>query len=140
MPSYDSIVVGEDWISEHYFTTDSPRESLQGRVIELRKEWDAEAAEGRDTVRRHLLGAAGELQVALSALAENPEAAPAAHALIRTTLGFPGELNDYAGERAGTELRLPHARVPGVTSTLFLQAVPVESFDDLLDSLIMHLM
>ena len=133
MPSYDSIVVGEDWISEHYFTTDSPRESLQGRVIELRKEWDAEAAEGRDTVRRHLLGAAGELQVALSALAENPEAAPAAHALIRTTLGFPGELNDYAGERAGTELRLPHARVPGVTSTLFLQAFPVESVDDLLD-------
>ena len=133
MPSYDSIVVGEDWISEHYFTTDSPRESFQGRVIELRKEWDAEAAEGRDTVRRHLLGAAGELQVALSALAENPDGAPAAHALIRSTLGFPGDLIDYTGERAGTELRLPHAQVPGVTSTLFLQAVPVESFDDLLD-------
>ena len=133
MPSYDSIVVGEDWISEHFFTTDSPRESLQGRVIELRKEWDAEAAEGRDTVRRHLLGAAGELQVTLSALAENPDGAPAAHALLRTTLGFPGELIDYAGERAGTELRLPHAQSAGVTSTLFLQAAPVESVDDLLD-------
>ena len=133
MPSYDSIVVGEDWISEHYLTTDSPRESFQGKVIELRKQWDAEAAEGRDTVRRHLLGAAGELQVALSALAENPDGAPTAHALIRTILGFPGELNDYVGERAGTELRLPHAQVPGVTSTLFLQAAPVESVDDLLD-------
>ncbi len=133
MPSYDSIVVGEDWISEHYFTTDSPRESFQGKVIELRKEWDAEAAEGRDTVRRHLLGAAGELQVALSALAENPDGAPAAHALIRSTLGFPGDIIDYTGERAGTELRLPHAQVPGVTSTLFLQAAPVESVDDLLD-------
>jgi hypothetical protein len=133
VPSYDSIVVGEDWISEHYFTTDSPQESFQGKVIELRKEWDAEAAEGRDTARRALLGAAGELQVMLSALDENPDGAPAAHALLRTTFGFPGELIDYVGERAGTELRLPHAQVAGVTSTLFLQAAPVESVDDLLD-------
>ena len=46
MPSYDSIVVGEDWISEHYFTTDSPRESFQGKVIELDlAETDAAKAE-----------------------------------------------------------------------------------------------
>lgn len=132
MPSYDSIVVGEDWISEHYFTTDSPRESFQGNVLELRKQWDAEVAEGRDTVRRRLVGAAGDLQVALSALAENPDGAPAAHAMIRTVLGFPETLTDYTGERAGTELRLPNARPAGVTSTVFLQACPVESVDDLL--------
>ena len=52
MASYDSIVVGEDWISEHYFTTDFSRESFQGKVIELRKQWDAEAKEGRDTVAK----------------------------------------------------------------------------------------
>lgn len=133
MPSYDSIVVGEDWISEHYFTTDSPRESFQGKVIELRKQWDAEAAEGRDTVRRRLLGAAGELQTALSTLVEDPDGAAAVHATIRTVLGFPETLTDYTGERAGTELRLPNARPAGVTSTLLLQARPVESVDDLLD-------
>jgi hypothetical protein len=133
MPSYDSIIVGEDWISEHYFTTDSPRESFQGKVIELRKQWDAEAAEGRDTVRRRLLAAAGELQAELSSLAENPDGAPAAHTTIRMVLGFPAMLTDYTGERAGTELRLPNARSAGVTSTLFLQARPVESVDDLLD-------
>lgn len=132
MPSYDSIVVGEDWISEHYFTTDSPRESFQGRVLDLRKQWDAEAAEGRDTVRGWLVGAAGDLQTALSVLAENSDGAPAAHAMIRTVLGFPETLTDYTGERAGTELRLPNARPAGVTSTLFLQACPVESVDDLL--------
>lgn len=132
MPSYDSIVVGEDWISEHYFTTDSPRESFQGKVLELRKQWDAEAAEGRDTVRRRLVGAAGDLQTALSVLAENPDGAPVAHAMIRAVLGFPETLTDYTGERAGTELRLPNARPAGVTSTLFLQACPVESVDDLL--------
>ncbi|WP_199255625.1 Eco57I restriction-modification methylase domain-containing protein [Mycolicibacterium mengxianglii] len=133
MPSYDSIVVGEDWISEHYFTTDSPRESFQGRVIELRKQWDAEAAEGRDTVRRRLLGAAGELQTILSTLDENPDGAAVAHELIRTALGFPEPLIDYTGERVGTELRLPQARLAGVTSTLFVQAVPVTTVDDLLD-------
>ena len=133
MPSYDSIVVGEDWISEHYFTTDSPRESFQGKVIELRKHWDAEAAEDRDTVRRRLLGAASDLQTKLSTLVENPDGAAAAHALMRTTLGFPEALTDYTGERAGTELLLPNARLAGVTSTLILQAAPVESVDDLLD-------
>ncbi len=133
MPSYDSIVVGEDWISEHYFTTDSTKESFQGKVVELRKQWDAEAAEGRETVRRHLLAAAGEVQTALSALAEHPDDAPAAHALIRRIFGFPEELTDYTGERAGTELRLPAAQLAVITSTLFLQAAPVASLDDLLD-------
>lgn len=133
MPSYDSIVVGEDWISEHYFTTDSSKESFQGKVIELRKQWDAEAAEGRATVRRRLVSAAGELQTVLSTLIENPDGAPAAHASIRAVLGYPETLTDYTGERAGTELRLPNARLAGVTSTLLLQARPVESVDDLLD-------
>lgn len=132
MPSYDSIVVGEDWISEHYFTTDSPRESFQGKVIELRKQWEAEAVEGRDTVRRRLLAAAGELQTTLSALAEHPDDAASTHALIRRVFGFPEELCDFAGERAGTELRIPTAQLPGNASALFLQAVPVASIDDLL--------
>lgn len=133
MPSYDSIVVGDDWVSEHYFTTDSVKESFQGKVIELRKQWDAEAAEGRDTVRRQLLAAAGELQTSLSALAEHPDDAASVHALIRAVLGFRGDLIDYTGERAGTKLRLPTAKLAGITSTLFLQAVPVDSIDDLLD-------
>ncbi len=133
MASYDSIVVGEDWISEHYFTTDSPRESFQGKVIELRKQWDAEAKEGRDTVRQSLLATTRDLQTTLSALAESPDGAPAAHALIRRTFGFPEPLYEFTGERAGTELRLPNAHLANVTSTLFLQAEPVESIDDLLD-------
>ncbi|NOP98011.1 Eco57I restriction-modification methylase domain-containing protein [Mycolicibacterium fortuitum] len=140
MASYDSIVVGEDWISEHYFTTDSTRESFQGKVIELRKQWDAEAKEGRDTVRQRLLGATRELQAALSALAESPTAAADAHALVRHTMGFGEKLAEFTGERAGTQLRLPNAQLPGVTSTLFLQAHPVESIDDLLDPQTGHLL
>ncbi len=139
MASYDSIVVGEDWISEHYFTTDSPRESFQGKVIELRKQWDAEAKEGRGTVRQQLLAATRDLQAALSTLAENPGAAADAHALMRRALGFGEKLGEFTGERAGTQLRLPNAQLPGVTSTLFLQAHLVESIDDLLDPQTGHL-
>lgn len=140
MASYDSIVVGEDWISEYFFTTDSPRESFQGRVLELRKQWDAEAKEGRDTVRRQLMANTRDLHTALSTLAENPGGATDAHALVRQTFGFTAALGEFASERASAELRLPDAQLPGVTSTLFLQANPVESIDDLLDPQTGHLL
>lgn len=140
MASYDSIVVGEDWISEYFFTTDSPRESFQGKVIELRKQWDAEAKEGRDTVRQQLMANTRDLHTALSTLAENADGAAAAHALVRRTFGFTASLGEFTGERAGAELRLPDAQLPGVTSTLFLQAHPVESIDDLLDPQTGHLL
>ncbi|MYR07765.1 class I SAM-dependent DNA methyltransferase [Gordonia sp. SID5947] len=133
MASFDSIVIGEDWISEHYFTTDSAKESFHGKVLELRKLWDAEKKEGRATVREHLLAATGALQTALAGLAENPDAAPEAHALARTTFGYPAALSTFTAERAGSELEIPDAKLDGTASVLFLQAVPVTSIEDLLD-------
>ncbi|MFC6013012.1 Eco57I restriction-modification methylase domain-containing protein [Nocardia lasii] len=132
MASFDSIVVGEDWISEHYFTTDSVKESFHGKVMELRKAWDAEAKEGRKTVRSSLLSAAGDLHTALGALAENPEAAPKAHAAVRTAFGFDGELTSFTAERAGSALDIPDAALAGAPNVLFLQADPVESIEDFL--------
>ncbi|NKS29700.1 class I SAM-dependent DNA methyltransferase [Rhodococcus hoagii] len=139
MASFDSIVIGEDWISEHYFTTDSAKESFHGKVLELRKLWDAEKKDGRTTVRDDLLAATGDLQTALAALAENPDAAPAAHALTRTAFGYPAALSTFTAERAGTELEIPDTQLDGVTSVLFLQAVPVKSIEDLLDPATGHL-
>ncbi|MGW6694931.1 DNA methyltransferase [Rhodococcus sp. NPDC054953] len=133
MASFDSIVIGEDWISEHYFTIDSAKESFHGKVLELRKLWDAEKKDGRATVRDHLLAAAGELQTALAGLAENPDAAADAHALTRTTFGYPTALSTFTAERAGSELEIPDAQLDGDASVLFLQSVPVASVEDLLD-------
>lgn len=133
MASFDSIVIGEDWISEHYFTTDSTKESFQGKVLELRKFWDAEAKEDRTTVRHDFLAGCRELQTQLAALSENPDGAAAAHALARRALGFPGDLTTFSGERAGAELDIPASALPGITGVLFLQAHPVESVDELLD-------
>ncbi|WP_280201931.1 Eco57I restriction-modification methylase domain-containing protein [Nocardia cyriacigeorgica] len=133
MPSFDSIVVGEDWISEHYFTTDSVKESFHGKVMDMRKSWDAEAKEGRETVRSRFLSAARDLQTALASLAENPDAAPKAHAQLRTAFGYPGELTDFTAERAGSDLLIPDAQFAGTPDVLFLQANPVDSLEDLLD-------
>lgn len=133
MASFDSIVIGEDWISEHYFTTDSAKESFQGKVLELRKLWDAEKKEGRTTVRDDLLAATKDLQTALAGLAENPDDAPEVHALVRTTFGYPAALSTFTAERAGSELEIPNAKLDGVAEVLFLQAVPVASIEDLLD-------
>lgn len=133
MASFDSIVIGEDWISEHYFTTDSAKESFHGKVLELRKLWDAEKKEGRTTVRDDLLAAAGALQTALAGLAENPDAAPDAHSLTRAAFGYPAALSTFTAERAGSELEIPNAQIDGTASVLFLQAVPVTSIEDLLD-------
>ncbi len=33
MPSSDAILLGEDFISEHFFTTDATSQSFQARVI-----------------------------------------------------------------------------------------------------------
>ena len=41
----DAIVVAEDWISEHYFTTDAKNESFRARVLARRKEWDEQKDE-----------------------------------------------------------------------------------------------
>jgi hypothetical protein len=136
--SFDSIVIGEDWISEHYFTTDSAKESFHGKVLELRKLWDAEKKEGRATVRDDLLAVTGDLQTSLAGLAENPDTAVEAHALARTAFGYPATLSTFTAERAGSALEIPdarldHGQVDGAATVLFLQAVPVASIEDLLD-------
>ncbi|WP_024794786.1 Eco57I restriction-modification methylase domain-containing protein [Tomitella biformata] len=133
MATFDSIVIGEDWISEHYFTTDSTKESFHGRVLALRKLWDAEAKAGRSTVRSDLLAAAGDLQATLAGLSENPDGASAAHAKVRSALGFPGELSTYAAERSGSELEIRDAQLSESANLLFLQAQPVASIEDLQD-------
>lgn len=70
MSGSDAILVGEGWISEHYFTTDATKESFHGKVLERRKFWDAEAKEGRSTPRSRFVEARQSLETDLAALAE----------------------------------------------------------------------
>lgn len=44
MAASDALVVVEDWISEHYFTSDATKETFKKHVLDRRKEWDADKA------------------------------------------------------------------------------------------------
>ena len=68
----DAIVVGGGWISEHYFTTTTAKESFQTRVLERRRFWDAEVAAGRETPRTRFLAQRHRLATELAA---DPDAA-----------------------------------------------------------------
>ncbi|MFI5845613.1 class I SAM-dependent DNA methyltransferase [Catenuloplanes sp. NPDC051500] len=70
MSTSDAILVGEAWISEHYFTTDATKESFQAKVLERRKEWDTETAAKRPTPRSRFTEARQELEADLAKLTE----------------------------------------------------------------------
>jgi hypothetical protein len=73
----DAILVGEGWISEHYFTTEDKGPSFSAEVKKRRDAWDGEAREDRPTPR--------------SRFAEKRQA-------LETELAMLGELLDPAGE------------------------------------------
>ena len=64
----DAFIVGEDWISEHYFNTESTKQSFQGRVVARRKDWEERETTGEQTARSRLSAARSTLTSALSAM------------------------------------------------------------------------
>lgn len=70
MSGSDAILIGEGWISEHYFTTDAKGESFRSKVVERRTVWDAEEKEGRSTPRSRFTKARQGLETELTTLAE----------------------------------------------------------------------
>ncbi|GAA2968415.1 DNA methyltransferase [Glutamicibacter bergerei] len=132
MPSFDSIIVGEDWISEHYFTTDSTKESFQGEVLKLRKIWDEDAKSGHTTVLTRFSQLRGELQVRLAELSETPEKAQETYPVLRTALGFNGESKSWTTQRSGTETSVQNVWSGAGGEILFLEAEPADSVEDFL--------
>jgi hypothetical protein len=134
MPSFDSIVVGEDWISEHFFTTDSTKESFQADVIKLRKFWDEQAKEGHPTTLTRFSEVRGRLQILLAGLAEDPAGAPEAYALLRNALGFKGTTAAVTFERSGTDMVVPGVWKTDDSAVLFLEAAPADAAEDVLSA------
>ena len=62
----DAFVVGEDWISEHYFNTESTKQSFQARLTALRKSWDERAKDGEQTPASRLAAVRRDLMSTLS--------------------------------------------------------------------------
>ena len=134
MPSFDSIVVGEDWISEHFFTTDSTKESYQAEVIKLRKSWDEQAKDGGPTTLTRFAEVRGRLQALLAGLAEDPLSAAEAYSVLRQALGFHGTTAAVTFNRSGTETTVTGVWSTGQSEVLFLEATPADSPEEVLSS------
>lgn len=143
MASNDALIVGEGWISEHYFTADSTKESFQAKVNERRKAWDDEvqpAAGGpvSTSTRSRFTSARISLETRLGALSsagdrddssENPIDAEPIRALysdLLKILGYQTGVHELATDGPITWLRAPGVTTPAVA------AWPCEAHEDLL--------
>ncbi|MDO8147500.1 class I SAM-dependent DNA methyltransferase [Isoptericola sp. b515] len=90
MAASDAIVVGEDWISEHYFATDG-KQSFRTKVLERRKAWDDDSKEGVPTARSRFVAARPELLSTLAGLGEEGgrfAVLPELYERLRAVLGY----------------------------------------------------
>ena len=97
--STDAILVAEEWISEHYFTTDAKNESFTARVLGRRKDWDGRKHEG--TPRTRLFAARQRLLSTFATLTSDTEGAISSgvNVQISEILGY--EAVGLASERRG---------------------------------------
>jgi hypothetical protein len=134
MPSFDSFVVGEDFVSEHFFTTDTTKagESFQSEVLKLRKQWDETSKEGHESPLDRFRKARGQLQIDLGTLAEEPGNASRVYRDLRQALGFQGTSTTFKAERSGAELLAHNIWSTPNNDVLFVEAQPADSLEDAL--------
>ncbi|MGP9583886.1 hypothetical protein [Brachybacterium sp. AOP35-5H-19] len=126
--SYDSLFNGEEFISEHFFTSGATTQSFHAAVLRLRKQWDADDG---SSLREMFLADRAAWESQLGALFSDPDAPPAPDdvaataATTRAHLGFASETSTWVTARGEAELV-----VPGVVwqeAVLLLEATPVSS-------------
>jgi hypothetical protein len=144
MAASDALIVGEDWISEHYFTTDAKSESFQAKVTERRKAWDEDAKAARedgdqestaDTVRSRFLTARGNLSADLaSLLADPPDVAdaklPGLYARLRTVLGY--HTGEYTLKQVGPVIRVKTPDLNEAAPLVIVEARAAGCVEDLI--------
>lgn len=98
MASYDSIINVEEWISDHYLTTDETKgNSFAKRVKSRVKQWEDQAADtGTNTPVKRFQTVRGQLQAAFA------KSAPVVH-LVCQAFGF-GAPTELAYERAAERI------------------------------------
>ena len=141
----DALVVGEDWISEHYFTTDATKESFLARVLERRKEWEAlekpadPGTAPTPTPRSRFRSERSRLEELLAALPADDagsltgvalEAADELDALLREILGFTS--SEYRLTERGPVTLVRPVGDDGPAPLALLRARPVTTVEDLL--------
>ncbi|MCY7413073.1 MAG: class I SAM-dependent DNA methyltransferase, partial [Salinibacterium sp.] len=129
----EAIIVGEAWLSEHYFTTDAKSQSFQSRVLQRRKQWDDEDAEATLSVRARFTTARAQLETRMAGLeagSTDPTVVTDLYAPLREILGYGG-----GGLHLTCEGGLQRVSLPGIAEgspLALIDARPVDALEDLL--------
>ena len=132
MLSSDAFLIGEDWISEHYFTTDAKSQSFQAKVLARRKMWD-DAGEGVSTIRSRFTAARGRIESALGDLlaqSDGEDLTAGLYGELRKVLGF-----DSAEYRLAETGPVISVSAPGITAgspLTLIAAQPADAIEDLI--------
>ena len=132
MASSDAFVIGEDWISEHYFTTDAKSQSFQAKVLERRKAWD-EAGEGVSTIRSRFIAARGRLEASLADLLAGEDedgTLPELYADLREVLGY--HSGEYSLKTDGPVIHVSAPDISANAPLAIIEAKPAETVEDLI--------
>ncbi|MGC3954926.1 MAG: hypothetical protein QM804_11910 [Propionicimonas sp.] len=129
MPASDALIVAEQWISEHYFTTDATKQSFQAKVIERRKQWDSDKAVG--TVRTRFASSRGELLGTFATLEVDDPRLSDLYRQIEELLGY-GRIG-LTREVDGPVARVNSVGLSNAAPLAIVHARPVESVEDLLN-------
>jgi hypothetical protein len=133
MATNDAFIVGEEWISEHYFTTDAKSQSFGARVLQRRKEWDELADDKIATPRSRFLSIRAELSSAFATIADLSDAEDLRARIygpLRTALGFGG--GDLVVDQHGPLTLVRPGDLTEGASVAVIEALGVEEFQDLL--------
>lgn len=140
MAGSDAILVGGEWISEHYFTTDAASQSFQARVAARRKAW--EEAKETGTTRTRFVASRGWLLDTLAGLggaasedsalvADSGGVLPELYERIRHVLGYADGIG-LATERSGPVLRVSAAGMTDRAPLAIVEGAAVTGVEGLL--------
>jgi hypothetical protein len=135
MPTSDALIVGEDWISEHYFTTDAKSESFHAKVAERRKAWDEDAKTGTATVRSRFTAARRELGATIAdLLAGQPGATddtlPELYARLSEILGY--HSGEYTLKQDGPLIQVTTPDLAEAAPLVIIEARAAQTIEDLI--------
>lgn len=134
MASSDAIVIGEGWISEHYFGTDAKSQSFTARVLERRKQWDEAKTSGVPTVRSRFTESRAALEAEIAALSSESvdrERVSELYSRLVRILGYATSGSTLT--RVGPLLKLTTPGIASAARLVLIEAKPVENVEDLLE-------
>ncbi|XBH20412.1 class I SAM-dependent DNA methyltransferase [Jonesiaceae bacterium BS-20] len=134
----DAIIVGSEWISEHFFTSDGTKETFNAFVLERRKAWDADGKNGISTPLARLSARRAELERRITALYPSEEegnvdvraASEQVYADLIGVLGYTNAGLDVSEN--GPLIELSQAGQTGAAPVKLLKARPADSLEELL--------